>query len=806
MTVIAPPRVQNRAERVRALRTPPAPVNGIEFVEVRSPDQRVLELTFVFPLPGQPGGVPAGQPALGPDQIVITGGVRVTGVRVVSVAAAGRVLTVVTDRAGDFSDYDLSLVTAPGSRQQPAGMDPVLARISVNFKVGCPSDQDCLPVERPEAPPPSIPIDYLAKDWPSFRRAMLDRMAATAPGWTERSAADAMVAVVEALAFEADRLSYLQDAVGTEVTLTTARRRTSLRRHARLLDYLVHEGCNARTWLALDVTAGGDADGALLPQGNMVAALGRDAPPVIAPAAVAERLSGAVVMETMHDVTLTAARSRIVLHDWSGSLPRLPQGATTATLVAAPGLVLAPGDVLIFEEIADPATGIAADRDLAKRAAVRLTGVTAGTDPLDGTAILLVGWGAEDALPFALTLTAEALVSGVPQVVAAALVRGNVVLADHGRSLVGAPGLSPAVPVAGLAFRPGLDRQDLVFAEPFDPARAATLPARSLLRQDPRRALPAISLASPGEVWRPVRSLLGADRFAHDFVVEVEPGEAPALRFGTGVEGAAPRIGQPMTATIRVGGGSGGNLGAGVLTSLVTPLTGITLVTNPLPAEGGTSGEAPKEIRRYAPQAFRTQARAVTVADWVEKAEAFAEVDRAMADLRWTGSWYTVFLTIDRADGQPVRGDPAFSAALLAHLDQFRVAGYDLDLRDPVNLPLDIELMVCLTRGYVAGDLRGRLRDIFGSAHQTGGQRGLFHPDNFTFGDPLYLSQIYAAALALDGVASVAAQVFHPRGRAPAGEIAAGVIRPAPQAILRCDSDPNRPENGLITFDIHEAT
>ena len=805
MTLASAPRVQNRAGRVRALRDA-ATVNGIEFVEVRSPDQRTLALTFVFPLPGQPGAVPAGQPVLGPDQITLTGGVRVTGIRVVTVAAAGRVLTVVTDRAGDFSDYDLALVTAAGSRQQPPGMDPVLSRIAVNFKVGCPSDQDCLPGERPEPPPPSIPIDYLAKDWPSFRRAMLDRMAATAPGWTDRSAADAMVALVEALAFEADRLSYLQDAVATEVTLFTARRRTSLRRHARLLDYQVHEGCNARAWLALEVTPASAADGALLPQGTMVAALGRGAEVVIPPDAAPERLSGAVVMETLQAVALAAARNRIGIYDWSGGVPTLPQGATATTLVAVPGLVLTPGDVLIFEETADPETGLLAQRDLARRAAVRLTEVVAGTDPIDGTAILMVAWGAGDALPFGLTLTAEALVGGVPQVVAAAVARGNVVLADHGRSFPGAPGLSPATPLAGVTFRPALDRQDVVFAEPFDAARAATLPARGLLLQDPRRALPAVTLTGPGEVWRPVRSLLGADRFAREFVVETEPGEAPRLRFGSDVEGAAPRIGLPLTATIRVGGGTAGNLGADSLTSLVTALTGITAITNPLPAEGGTAREAPEDIRRYAPQAFRTQARAVTVADWVEKAEAFAEVDRAMADLRWTGSWYTVFLTIDRAGGQPVRGDPAFSAALLAHLDQFRVAGYDLDLRDPVLLPLDIVLMVCLQRGYVAGDLRGRLREVFGSAHQSNGQRGLFHPDNFTFGDPLYLSPLYAAALALDGVASVSAQVFHPRGRPPAGEIAAAVIRPPASAILRCDSDPNRPENGAITFDIREAT
>jgi hypothetical protein len=48
------------------------------------------------------------------------------------------------------------------------------------------------------------------------------------------------------LAYAADQLSYYQDAVATEAYLGTARRRTSARRHARLVDYFMHDGANAR--------------------------------------------------------------------------------------------------------------------------------------------------------------------------------------------------------------------------------------------------------------------------------------------------------------------------------------------------------------------------------------------------------------------------------------------------------------------------------------------------------------------------------------------------------------------------------
>src|SRR5437763_5022540 len=97
-------------------------------------------------------------------------------------------------------------------------------------------------------------IDYLAKNYPSFRQLMLDHLALQVPGWTERSEADLGIVFVEVLAYVADYLSYYQDAVATEAYLGTARRRPSIKRHVRLLDYVLHEGCNARVWVQVQVS------------------------------------------------------------------------------------------------------------------------------------------------------------------------------------------------------------------------------------------------------------------------------------------------------------------------------------------------------------------------------------------------------------------------------------------------------------------------------------------------------------------------------------------------------------------------
>ncbi|MCC5670224.1 hypothetical protein LC653_42150 [Nostoc sp. CHAB 5784] len=49
------------------------------------------------------------------------------------------------------------------------------------------------------------------------------------------------------------------------------------------------------------------------------------------------------------------------------------------------------------------------------------------------------------------------------------------------------------------------------------------------------------------------------------------------------------------------------------------------------------------------------------------------------------------------------------------------------------------------------------------------GKRGVFHPDNFTFGQPVYLSRLYATAQALPGVIAVQITKFQRQGNPSQG-------------------------------------
>ena len=72
------------------------------------------------------------------------------------------------------------------------------------------------------------------------------------------------------------------------------------------------------------------------------------------------------------------------------------------------------------------------------------------------------------------------------------------------------------------------------------------------------------------------------------------------------------------------------------------------------------------------------------------------------------------------------------------------------------------------------------------------GSRGFFHPDNFTFGQPVYLSQLYAAIEAVQGVLSAFVTHVPPlRQDVDNGELAAGVLPIGPWEIARLDNDPS---------------
>lgn len=554
----------------------------------------------------------------------------------------------------------------------------------------------------------------------------------------------------------------------------------------------------------------------------------------------------------MHDAVLYIQHNEMYFHTWGEEDCCLPKGATQASLLNDEDLQLRPGDFLILAEVLGPENGREEDADPTRRHPVRLTEVKAAfdydysgeataTSPLHKISVLNVKWDKEDALPYPLCISRN----GVDNV---SVAWGNIVLADHGLTVwdgeEGASSLMPStVPKAQMAlagtpgdfcessaprlvpprYRPRLVSSPLTFRGPaemveevFDGETFLIRPAIEDRRRWPQTAArlmtwpvnaarPIIALSDGKRTWRAERDLLDSNAYARNFVVEIESDETAYIRFGNDINGARPKAEAVFRAAYRIGNGRNGNIGADSLGHIATAnaeaRSRIRKVWNPLPSTGGLEPETMEEIRQNAPQAFRTQERAVIHTDY----ETFArrcdpDIQHAACTFRWTGSWRTAFLTIDRFDGREV--DERFAVRLRECLERYRMAGFDLKVDAPRFVSLEIDMEVCAQARFLAADVKKALLDTFSNRRLPDGRLGVFHPDQFTFGQPVHLSRLYAAAQATPGVDSVKITKFQRQGIPDPKPLEDGKLLLGRREIARCDNNPNFPEHGFFHIEV----
>jgi len=849
--------------------------NGIDFVEIDPGDHRIVTVTFLRPVPVAAYGLPAT-----PGLAVFTGGVRVTGIHVrTATRQAPDCIQLVTDKAGDHSPYVLTL-THPD-------LDPPLSQVLVSFVAPCPTDVDCRTAD--DCPPELLDeplIDYLAKDFTSLRRMLLDVAATRHPSFTDGNVADLAYTLVEALAYEGDRLAYFQDAIATEAYLDTARQRRSIRRHARLVDYQLHEGRNAWAPIVFTVTNAGVVPmrtsvltriGAPLtpgapPPGPLIDAKWTD-PKEADRFEHTPALRDVVVFETSHQVKCSPRNNEIQIHTWGNDECVLAAGTTEAYLYSVGGLgaahrpALADGDYVVFEHARGcNGLGLPVDADSTKRILVRVEGVPLPTtddlysgtlveqpDPVSGVAqwelqrwtagpvlpLLRVRWRRQDALPFPLCLSTRT--DDGRRLRSITVARGNVALADHGRTV--REDVTPIVPDR-IPVTVRVPRGPLTHAMPAaDTATDATGLAtteRTDLSGTAHAAVPAVNVVvkTPAgtDVYVAVPDLLDSTPFDLNLVAEPSgstAGDGAAsrsggrsdagaiVRFGDGTYGASATSPDPASpasyeAVYRIGNGRGGLVGSDTLVHCSEPATvvkpKITAVRNPLPAAGGVDPEAVEHARHAAPVAFAVdQLRAVTEADYANALLRLPSVQSAVAHFRWTGSWLTVFASVDPAnaddlvdlsDGRSALS-PALELEVRTQLNRFRLTDYDIELRAPAFVPLDIAMDLCVLPGQFRADVVADVRRLIGSGCTVDGHPGFFHQSRTVFGAPVRLSAVYAEVASVPGVDTVSVTRFRRLGQPDNGELDSAVIELGPSEIARCDNDPNFAEHGVLTITAH---
>lgn len=758
-----------------------------------------------------------------------------------------RVLRVITSQPGDFSRYRLRL-TSPR-------VDPYFSEAAFSFKANCPSGLDCAPPphECPEDGLVDYPVNYLARDFWSIRQALLDFASDRHPDWKDRLEADVGMMLAEVMSAMGDEFAYYQDRIAREGYFESATQRRSLRRHARMVDYPIHDGKGGTTWLDFEVDASAPVHVASAGDAVWVP------PPVLTgePAADRQRRSSSVY-EVGHGIVqghsglvpplgvlasqvriypsstfnLRHAANELKAYQWDENDTCLEAGSTFLHVSGHHSADLpledftnpdVPGKWVVLHT--SPADASVPERSWL----VRLIRVTDEFDPLAAAAITRLAWEKAQATPFDLEL--ETLV-----------VRGNIVPATAGETLEAffeiepnpsAAALPPPMPVRLPASNTyysenfssyAVERSALLFSLPGSEARGVVSHGPSLDHAAPevrvidtatngewewKRSMLGVSSSLPADThftlddgsWRRVALYRRVDETdtVQEFIhFDYAGGKGATLQFGNNQFGLTPARGTHFRVVYRLGHGRADNVAAGSLTDFDRgALPFVTAVTNRFDVIDALEPQTPSDVRHVAPDEFRAEAfRAVRAEDYAAAVEKLDWVQRAGAQFRWTGSWLTLFATPDPRSSFTLTDEERRD--LEQQLDRYRLAGRETHGMPPKFASLDLEIHICVAPTSYIGEVKEAVLEALFGRRGVRPKPGFFSPDQWTFGDPLERARLEAAIQAVPGVRAVGEIHIRRRGWFARRLFDELVYRVASDEIIRVENNPELPERGAV--------
>jgi hypothetical protein len=141
------------------------------------------------------------------------------------------------------------------------------------------------------------------------------------------------------------------------------------------------------------------------------------------------------------------------------------------------------------------------------------------------------------------------------------------------------------------------------------------------------------------------------------------------------------------------------------------------------------------------------------------------------------------------------------------YLNAVRLIGEDLEIRPPAFVPLEIDVVLCAKPDVWAEDVRFVLEQEFSAGYTPDGRMGFFL---WTFGQPLYASQIIGRVLTVQGVEHAVGQppnsadkmsVSIKRRNKPTLP-AESLTNLAYNEIVQVMNDPDHLEQGTIAFHV----
>ncbi|MDX3454907.1 putative baseplate assembly protein [Streptomyces sp. ME02-8801-2C] len=312
-------------------------------------------------------------------------------------------------------------------------------------------------------------------------------------------------------------------------------------------------------------------------------------------------------------------------------------------------------------------------------------------------------------------------------------VLGNVVEATHGESRDEAIGSGDS------------DRVNQTFA-------LWQSPLTWLSDDNPLGATPVLELRVDGLRWHEVDSLAGRGPRDRVYITGTTSDGRTTVTFGDGVNGARLPTGhENVRARYRFGTGRAANTAASRITQPLTRPLGVSQVTNPRPATGGSDADGPGLTRSTVPLAVSALDRLVSDTDYEDFTRSRAGIGRAVARELFDGRRRLLHVTIAGTDDVPIAEDSETLRALRGALTEYG---------DP-NLPVRVDvrelvLLLVAARVKVAPDhawelVEPRLRQALLRRLGFEGRE---------LGRPARLSEVLATAHTVPGVDYIDVDVF----------------------------------------------
>ena len=241
------------------------------------------------------------------------------------------------------------------------------------------------------------------------------------------------------------------------------------------------------------------------------------------------------------------------------------------------------------------------------------------------------------------------------------------------------------------------------------------------------------------------------------FQVVYDDDYAATVLFGDNALGISPPAGSQFTVSYRVGGGTRGNIGQGVLNVQATLLNTSRAektynLENRTPATGGAEAETAEHAKKYAPYTFKRQDRVVTLEDFIAIGNTFrtkqgtiGKTTAAVRDAFSSGNVIDMYVLEKADDLRLQKASPTFKKELLEEVEPKKMLTDEVVVVDGLIRTLDIVMTIRIDR-----ELDNAQQQIEQEVAEV--IREHFNIDNADFGNPFIASELNREVFRLPNV------------------------------------------------------